>query len=114
MTPAFLDRLLDQIPFALRAQSIEWVGVICFTRDQISPLRVIAEGDRKGAEFYPAELFQKIEGEGFILVHNHPSGCLEPSEVDRQLTLKIRRVCARKGLRFEGHGIITRRGETMI
>lgn len=43
----------------------------------------------------------------FIMVHNHPSGALEPSEPDIKLTLKVKEACRHLDLRLMDHLIVT-------
>jgi DNA repair protein RadC len=43
---------------------------------------------------------------GFILVHNHPSGCVEPSEEDVEFTRSIRRAAELMGIELYDHLIV--------
>ncbi len=43
---------------------------------------------------------------GLLLVHNHPSGCTDPSEDDVRVTESVRLGCAAAGLRLQDHIII--------
>ena len=43
-----------------------------------------------------------------ILVHNHPSGLAEPSEADKNLTLKVKDAAALFDIRLLDHVIISR------
>ena len=47
---------------------------------------------------------------GIILVHNHPSGNLNPSERDIAITTKIKQACEFIGIMFLDHLIITMNG----
>jgi hypothetical protein len=58
---------------------------------------------------YPFEtlnLLDTHEADGYFVVHNHPSGHINPSEEDRRLTETIRRVLARNNQKSYGHIII--------
>jgi DNA repair protein RadC len=48
---------------------------------------------------------------GIILVHNHPSGKLIPSEADKSLTRKIKKASAFFDVKLLDHLIITSNGE---
>lgn len=48
-----------------------------------------------------------IGGTGFGVAHNHPSGRLEPSGADLQVTGLLRAAAATVGLRFLDHVIVT-------
>jgi DNA repair protein RadC len=41
-----------------------------------------------------------------VMVHNHPSGCHEPSEADRQITIQIKKACELMRVDFLDHLII--------
>lgn len=47
---------------------------------------------------------------GFILVHNHPSGCLEPSQEDVEFTQVVRRAGEMMGIELYDHLIVTAGG----
>jgi DNA repair protein RadC len=51
---------------------------------------------------------------GFILAHNHPSGCLEPSAEDVEFTRSIRRAGELMGIELYDHLIIARGGYTSL
>jgi DNA repair protein RadC len=52
----------------------------------------------------------KTYGTGFILVHNHPSGDVEPSDADIKLTKQLIGVCRSTGITFLDHIIISPEG----
>ncbi len=47
---------------------------------------------------------------GFILVHNHPSGCLEPSQEDMEFTRLVRRAGEMMGIELYDHLIVAAGG----
>jgi DNA repair protein RadC len=51
---------------------------------------------------------------GFILAHNHPSGCLDPSPEDVDFTQSIRRAGEIMGIELYDHLIVTRHGYTSL
>ena len=51
---------------------------------------------------------------GFILCHNHPSGCLEPSPEDLEFTRAVARAGELMGIELYDHLIVTRRGYTSL
>ena len=51
---------------------------------------------------------------GFILAHNHPSGCLEPSPEDVDFTQAVRRAGELMGIELYDHLIIGRNGYTSL
>ncbi|MEC4115082.1 JAB domain-containing protein [Myroides pelagicus] len=52
----------------------------------------------------------KANAVGFLVVHNHPSGKLVPSEVDRQITRKIKEASKILDIAFLDHLIISKEG----
>ena len=52
----------------------------------------------------------KCNAHGIILVHNHPSGNLKPSEADKSLTSKIKKACDMVDVNLLDHLIITKDG----
>ena len=51
---------------------------------------------------------------GFILVHNHPSGCLEPSSEDVEFTRAVQRAGELMGIELYDHLIIAAGGYTSL
>ncbi|QEE49121.1 DNA repair protein [Flavobacterium alkalisoli] len=52
----------------------------------------------------------KCSASGIVLIHNHPSGNLEPSDVDKQLTTKLKEACKLLDLVLLDHLIISKEG----
>jgi len=52
----------------------------------------------------------KAVASGIILAHNHPSGNLQPSQADRDLTLRIRSACGLLDIVFLDHLILAKEG----
>ncbi len=50
----------------------------------------------------------KCHASGIILVHNHPSGNLTPSESDKQITKKLKQACELLDINLLDHLIITK------
>lgn len=50
----------------------------------------------------------KCNASGIILVHNHPSGNLQPSEADRKITRKLKEACDLLELSLIDHLIISK------
>ncbi len=52
----------------------------------------------------------ELNATGIILVHNHPSGTLQASDADRQITKKIRAAGENLDIKVLDHVIVTERG----
>ncbi len=74
-------------------QPIEQFWVIMLSRsNRVIQKRVISQGGVSGTVADPKVIFKKALEDlasGIILVHNHPSGNLKPSEADIKLTHKL-------------------------
>jgi hypothetical protein len=51
-------------------------------------------------------LLSKHEADSYFLVHNHPSGYVDPSEQDKQLTKHLSELLGESGKKFIGHVVI--------
>ena len=60
---------------------------------------------------YPAVVHLAL---GFILAHNHPSGCLEPSPEDLEFTQAVQRAGALMGIELYDHLIVGGDGYTSL
>ena len=60
---------------------------------------------------YPALLHLAL---GFILVHNHPSGCLDPSEEDVEFTRSVKRAGELVGIELYDHLVVANGGYTSL
>jgi len=60
---------------------------------------------------YPAIIHLAL---GFVLVHNHPSGCLDPSDEDVAFTKVVQRAGETMGIELYDHLIVARGGFTSL
>jgi DNA repair protein RadC len=68
-----------------------WI-VILNRANRIICTRKISEGGLAGTHVDPRRIFHetiKAKGTAIVLVHNHPSGNIEPSDADKEITKKI-------------------------
>ena len=75
--------------------------------------REIFTGTLNEAAVYPREIAEKAlrcHAAQVILAHNHPSGSMEPSQADRQITKTIREALWLLEIKVLDHLIITRHG----
>jgi DNA repair protein RadC len=96
----------------------EWLGFVpVFGIGRVGPLCRVETGARTHVNVEPAELFSRIlalRPNGIVLFHNHPSGSLEPSWNDLELTRSVQNVASALGIRLLGHWILTAVGERRI
>ncbi|MCG5211782.1 RadC family protein [Streptosporangium sp. KLBMP 9127] len=86
------------------------VAVICDHGGRILRTTVVSKG---GSDHSPAPVREIVAtvltsgGSAFGLAHNHPSGCLDPSPADLDVTDRLHQAAQTVGLRFLDHVIIT-------
>jgi DNA repair protein RadC len=76
---------------------------------------LIQEGTPSEATVYPRKVIEealRVKATGIILVHNHPSGSLEPSTHDKLLTDRLSGLARELGIRVLDHLIVSREGYT--
>ena len=69
----------------------------------------IARGSNDGVLFTPKEVFReaiRADASGVICVHNHPSGDPTPSQLDIDLTTRLKKLAQLVGIRFLDHVIV--------
>lgn len=67
------------------------------------------EGTIDSAAVHPREVVKRAlyhNAAALILAHNHPSGVAEPSEADRQVTLRLQRALELVGVRVLDHLVV--------
>ena len=70
-----------------------------------------------GATVYPREVVKRAlahNASAVILGHNHPSGVSEPSEADRNITLKLAKALALVEVRLLDHVVVSRGGHVSL
>lgn len=73
----------------------------------------LSVGTIDAAAVYPREIAKRaleLNTKSIIIAHNHPSGVLESSNADDQITAKIGRVCEMLDIRLLDHIIVSPKG----
>jgi DNA repair protein RadC len=68
-------------------------------------------GSLTSVEVHPREIVKevlKLNAAAIIMAHNHPSGCAEPSQADKQITRRIQAACDLFNVRLLDHVVIGR------
>jgi DNA repair protein RadC len=100
-----------------RARKEHLVGLYLDAQNGLLHRETVSVGSLNVTRTHPREiLFPAIEhlAQGFILVHNHPSGCLDPSEEDVAFTQGIQRAGELMGIDLYDHLIVARGGYTSL
>jgi len=93
----------------LHEEAVEnfWIG---FMKDGvIQAVELHATGTVDEAAVHPYEMLglgDHVQADQFFLVHNHPSGKVEPSPADLDITAKITSVLGPQGIEYAGHLIL--------
>ena len=67
-------------------------GIFLNAKNRILAIEKMFSGTISASAIYPRELIKRIialKATGIIIVHNHPSGCVDPSTEDKAVTIKI-------------------------
>lgn len=86
---------------------------VCLTLDGANRLiakRVITIGTLTSSLVHPREVFADAitdRAASIIVAHNHPSGNLEPSQADKDVTRRLEQAAELLGISFTDHIIIT-------
>ena len=85
-------------------------GIILFVEDT-------AKGTIDQADIYPREIIKKaidLNASAVIFIHNHPSGSLEPSQFDLDITKKLVSACSSVDIAALDHIIISPLGHLSL
>ncbi len=112
----------DKQIFALSYEIInqEKESVLCFYlngRGELLQKEIIAIGSLNKANILPRDIFSLIKNlpiTSIILVHNHPSGKLEPSKDDLLFTKRIKFAGEIIGIKLLNHYIVSQNGWNKI
>ncbi len=109
---------LTKVSQELRSSTHEWLGYVPFFSEQnAGELIIIEKGVRTHVNFDVANFFQTlltIRPRGFIVIHNHPSGILRPSQKDRDLTDRLGELAIQFSITLLGHWIVTSANEQWL
>jgi DNA repair protein RadC len=111
-------RALSAIDPSSRLDPREWLAFIPVHRSgAVGELCRVGRGARTHVHVDPAELFARVlavRPRGFFLLHNHPSGDLQASLDDQELTRKVGQVSRMLGVALLGHWIVCPDGEHFL
>jgi DNA repair protein RadC len=111
------SEVYEQVRRIARARKEHLVGLYLDAQNGLMHRETISIGSLNTTRTHPREiLWPAIEhlALGFILVHNHPSGSLEPSPEDVEFTHATRRAGEIMGIELYDHLIVARGGFTSM
>ncbi len=90
-----------------------FVCIYVNTRNEIIDYQVVQEGSVDNVVLYPRKVIENAimkKAAGIILVHNHPSGHIEPSGEDKNLTKEVIKAARLFDIRVLDHIVIAKSG----
>ncbi len=100
-----------------RARKEHLVGLYLDAQNGLLGQETISIGSLNTTRTHPREILYPAVthlAAGFILVHNHPSGCLDPSPEDVEFTRAVRRAGELMGIELYDHLVVARGGYTSL
>ena len=98
----------------LMGREAETFGVVFLdAKHRVIQSRELFHGTLDGASVYPREVVKEVllcNAGACILYHNHPSGVVEPSSADKNITLRLKEALALIDVRLLDHFIVGRDG----
>lgn len=67
-------------------------GIFLNTKNLVQAIEKLFSGSIASSSIYPREVIKRVlnlKSNALILVHNHPSGCIEPSRADYEISLRL-------------------------
>lgn len=94
----------------------EILSVLCLdTQSQPTAFNVVSVGTLNTTRTRPADILKPAilsNSLAIILIHNHPSGALNPSPDDIEFTRNVAKACEHLGIELHDHMIVTDSGYT--
>ena len=87
------------------------------TQSKLIERQIISIGTLSASLVHPREVFEpavRLSAASIIVAHNHPSGTLDPSVADIELTKKLKESGDLLGISLEDHVIISRSGHQSL
>lgn len=106
----------DALPFLKEFASLRQEHLICLycnARQELIEKRVVTKGTLTMSLIHPREVFAPALALGavsIIIAHNHPSGGLEPSQADRDVTRMLVEAGRMLGVEVLDHIIVSKNG----
>jgi DNA repair protein RadC len=108
-SPADVDGLLRGRIADLDREN--FVAVLLNTKNEVIEFPTISVGTLSASLVHPREVFKpaiRASAAGVILAHNHPSGKVEPSREDREVTRRLVSASEIVGIEIQDHVILGR------
>lgn len=108
-SPRICHKVIEQF-LALSSDPVEKFGIISMNiKHRILGIHIISVGNLEEAEVRPREVFAAAlhnNAGAIIAFHNHPSGEVEPSKADIEITKKLKEAGELMNIRVLDHNIV--------
>ena len=107
----------EQVKGIASAKKEHLVGLYLDAQNGLLHTETISIGSLNTTRTHPREILHPAIQHlalGFILAHNHPSGCLEPSPEDLEFTRGVRKAGEVMGIELYDHLVVSRNGFTSM
>ena len=108
------DKVVEWLRFNLGFESQELFFVIYLNgRNSVIKSEVLYKGNKNSANVSIDEILRKailVKASSILVAHNHPSGDIEPSDADIDLTDKLARACSFMSIPLIDHIIVSKTG----
>ncbi len=94
-----------------REQKEHFIAIYIDTKNQLIETRTISIGILNSSLVHPREVFEpaiSLRAASIIVAHNHPSGSVEPSSEDREITKRLIETGRIVGIEIRDHLIISK------
>lgn len=86
-----------------------FVAVLLNAKNRVIGLHEVSVGIADSAPVHPREVFTAavvLSATAIVIAHNHPSGDVQPSDADRQVTLRLKQAGELLGIQVLDHVIV--------
>jgi DNA repair protein RadC len=111
------EQVYRRLKHLMRARREHLVGLYLDAQNGLLHQETISIGSLNTTRSHPREILYPAVTHlalGFILAHNHPSGCLDPSTEDLEFTRFVKRAAEMMGIELYDHLIIAKGGYTSL
>jgi len=78
-------------------------------KHKVIDFKILFQGTIDGASVYPREVVKQalqLNAAALIFAHNHPSGCVKPSQADMSITQRLKEALGLMDIRVLDHFIV--------
>lgn len=107
------DRIIDSIPIETLFYNEYFFGITLNGNHKIIDVHIITKGLVNRVLVHPREVFRPVlldNATAIVVAHNHPSGNLEPSREDKDITNRLKEAGELLGIRVIDHLIFSSNG----